>query len=66
MGSALRQVESKPGFLSRVSVPFHGKVTLPSYGNIPTIVDWKTGAVSDGGAESLQLATYSLGDANLE
>ena len=48
---------SLPGFPARVS----GKLDLAVKNeSSATIVDWKIGAGSDGGAESLQLATYGL------
>lgn len=41
--------------------PVSGKVDLAAKNNsCVTIVDWKIGVASDGGAESLQLATYGL------
>ncbi len=41
--------------------PVSGKVDLAAKNNsCVTIVDWKIGSASDGGAESLQLATYGL------
>jgi len=41
--------------------PVSGKVDLAAKNNsCVTIVDWKIGTASDGGAESLQLATYGL------
>lgn len=48
---------SLQGFPARVS----GKVDLAAADESGvTIVDWKIGSASDGGAESLQLATYGL------
>jgi hypothetical protein len=45
------------GFPARVT----GKVDLAAkHDSCATVVDWKTGNVSDGGAESLQLATYGI------
>jgi PD-(D/E)XK nuclease superfamily len=47
--------------LSGYPVPVSGKVDLAVYdGGSAIIVDWKLGCASDGGAESLQLATYGL------
>jgi hypothetical protein len=58
--SAQSRIEAKLS-LTGFPVPVSGKVDLavPMETSV-TIVDWKTGAVSDGGAESLQLATYGL------
>ena len=48
---------SLPGF----PVPVMGKIDLAAVsGANATIVDWKIGGSSDGGTESLQLATYGL------
>lgn len=48
---------SLAGFPARVT----GKVDLAVYNSgVATVVDWKTGLLSDGGAESLQLATYGI------
>jgi hypothetical protein len=47
--------------LTGYPVPVSGKLDLAAEdGNSVTIVDWKLGCASDGGAESLQLATYGL------
>ena len=58
--SAQSRIEGRLS-LTGFPVPVSGKVDLavPMETSV-TIVDWKTGAVSDGGAESLQLATYGL------
>lgn len=47
--------------LSGYAAPVLGKLDLASCdGATAIVVDWKTGNVSEGGAESLQLATYGL------
>lgn len=47
--------------LSGYPAPVSGKLDLAVRdGSSITIVDWKLGSFSDGGAESLQLATYGL------
>ncbi len=56
-GSYIERRLSLGGFRSPVS----GKVDLAATnGSCATIVDWKISSGSDGGAESLQLATYGL------
>lgn len=48
---------SLKGFPARIT----GKVDLAAKAtSCATVVDWKTGTASDGGAESLQLATYGI------
>ncbi len=48
---------SLQGFPARIT----GKLDLAAKAtSCATVVDWKTGTVSDGGAESLQLATYGI------
>jgi len=56
-GSYIERKLSLRGFPAPVS----GKVDLAAKDSSSvTIVDWKIGSASDGGAESLQLATYGL------
>lgn len=57
LGSSVERKLSLHGYPVRVS----GKVDLAALNDSRvTIVDWKIGRASDGGAESLQLATYGL------
>ncbi len=57
LDSYIERKLSLRGFPARVS----GKVDLAATNESGvTIVDWKIGSASDGGAESLQLATYGL------
>lgn len=54
------QIEHKLS-LSGYAAPVYGKLDLAGRdGESVIIVDWKLGGASDGGAESLQLATYGL------
>src|SRR6266567_2737718 len=57
LGSSVERKLSLHGYPAPVS----GKVDLAALNDSRvTIVDWKIGRASDGGAESLQLATYGL------
>lgn len=61
LGETSQSLVERKFSLNGYPVSVFGKIDLAGRCNSGvTVVDWKTGAPSDGGAESLQLATYGI------